>query len=108
METANFPLLNYRTHLRLCVDSIATKTDSCHVRKPALPMANAVGKVVNEAAAVVKGVNKVDRRNPEALDRKVRAPRAKPKVGKCANPGFLCTAKRLMPMAMESFHARKC
>ena len=105
MKTANFPLLNYRTHLRLCVDSIATTTDSCHVRKPVLPMANAVGKVVN---AVGKVVNKVDRRNPEALDRKVLAPRAKPKVGKCANPGFLCTAKRLMPMAMESFRARKC
>ena len=78
MKTANFPLLNYRTHLRLCVDSIATKTDSCQVRKPVLPMANAVGKAVN----------KVDCRNPEALDRKVRAPRAKSKMGKCANPGF--------------------
>jgi hypothetical protein len=98
MKTANFPLLNYRTHLRLCVDSIATKTDSCHVRKPGLPMANAVGKAVN----------KVDRRNPEALDRKVRAPRAKSKMGKCANPGFLCTARKLMPMAMESFRAKKC
>ena len=108
MKTANFPLLNYRTHLRLCVDSIATKTDSCHVRKPVLPMANAVGKVVNEVAVVVKVVNKVDRRNPEALDRKVLAPRAKPKMGKCANPGFLCTARKLMPMAMESFRARKC
>ena len=108
METANFPLLNYRTHLRLCVDSIATKTDSCPVRKPVLPMVNAVGSADNAAAAGGKVVNKVDHRNPEALDRKVRAPRAKPKVGKCANLGFLCTAKRLMAMAMESFHARKC
>ena len=68
-------------------------------------VAKKVGKVVKK---VVKVVNKVDHRNPEALDRKVRAPRAKPKVGKCANPGFLCTAKRLMPLAMESFRARKC
>jgi hypothetical protein len=108
METVNSPLLNYRTHPRLCAGSIATKTDSCHVRKPVLPMANAVGRAANAAVVVGKVVNKVDHRNPEALDRKVRAPRAKPKVGKCANPGFLCTAKRLMPMAMESFHARKC
>ena len=108
MKTANFPLLNYRTHLRLCVDSIATKTDSCHVRKPVLPIANAVGKADNAAVVVGKVVNKVDHRNPEALDRKVRAPRAKSKMGKCANPGFLCTARKSMPMGMESFRARKC
>ena len=71
-------------------------------------MANGVGRADNETAAGGKVVNKVDHRNPEALDRKVRAPRAKPKMEKCANLGFLCTAKKSMPMAMESFRFRKC